>query len=87
MEDTKKVGKTGERALPYVEMVSTFALIIGFALVNLFQPGAATLVAAKWTNELDVERLHAGLNNEKWEKAQKPERILDKKTDHMSVVR
>ena len=40
MEDMKKVGKTGGLALLYFEVVSTFALIIGLVLVNLFQPGA-----------------------------------------------
>ena len=29
MEDMKKIGKTGGRALPYFEAVSTFAMIIG----------------------------------------------------------
>jgi len=40
MEDMKKVGKTGGLALLYFEVVSTFALIIGLVLVNVFQPGA-----------------------------------------------
>ncbi len=47
--------------------------------------GVATLVMAKWPNELDMERLQAGLNNETWEEAQEPERVLDKKTEHMPV--
>jgi aerobic C4-dicarboxylate transport protein len=40
MEDMKKVGKTGGLALLYFEVVSTLALIIGLAIVNLVQPGA-----------------------------------------------
>ena len=75
--------------------VAGLALILGIdrfmsearALTNLIGNGVATLVVAKWTNELDMERLHAGLNNETWEEAQEPERILDKKTEHMSVSR
>src|SRR3954466_16060368 len=39
MEDMKKVGKTGGLALLYFEVVSTFALIIGLVLVNVFKPG------------------------------------------------
>ena len=39
MEDMKKVGKTGGLALLYFEIVSTFALIIGLVLVNVFKPG------------------------------------------------
>ena len=75
--------------------VAGLALILGIdrfmsearALTNLIGNGVATLVVAKWTNELDMDRLHAGLNNETWEEAQEPESVLDKKTDHMAVVR
>ena len=73
--------------------VAGLALILGIdrfmsearALTNLIGNGVATLVVAKWTNELDVERLQAGLNNETWEEAQEPEMVLDKKTEHMAV--
>lgn len=57
------------------------------ALTNLIGNGVATLVVAKWTNELDMERLHAGLNNETWEEAQEPEMVLDKKTEHIAAGR
>jgi len=40
MEDMKKVGKTGGLALIYFEVVSTIALIVGLAIVNLVKPGA-----------------------------------------------
>jgi aerobic C4-dicarboxylate transport protein len=40
MEDLKKVGKTGLYALVYFEVVSTFALVVGLAVVNVFEPGA-----------------------------------------------
>ena len=73
--------------------VAGLALILGIdrfmsearALTNLIGNGVATLVVAKWTNELDVERLQAGLNNETWEEAQEPEMVLDKKTEHMAA--
>ena len=35
----KKVGRVGGKALLYFEVVSTFALAIGLAVMNLFQPG------------------------------------------------
>lgn len=68
--------------------VAGLALILGIdrfmsearALTNLIGNGVATLVVAKWTNELDVERMHAGLNNETWVEANRPEVLLDKKT-------
>lgn len=75
--------------------VAGLALILGIdrfmsearALTNLIGNGVATLVVAKWTNELDTERLKAGLNNETWEEAQEPEVLLDKNTEHMAASR
>src|SRR5512137_3227044 len=40
MEDMKKVGKVGAKALIYFEVVSTFALAIGLLVVSIVQPGA-----------------------------------------------
>jgi aerobic C4-dicarboxylate transport protein len=39
MEDMKKVGRVGGKALLYFEVVSTFALIIGLVVVNILKPG------------------------------------------------
>ena len=73
--------------------VAGLALILGIdrfmsearALTNLIGNGVATLVVAKWTNELDVNRLHAGLNNETWEEANQPEVLLNEKVEQMAV--
>jgi aerobic C4-dicarboxylate transport protein len=75
--------------------VAGLALILGIdrfmsearALTNLIGNGVATLVVAKWTNELDTERLTAALNNETWVEAQEPEILLNEKTEHMAVPR
>jgi aerobic C4-dicarboxylate transport protein len=40
MEDMKKVGRVGAKALLYFEVVSSIALVIGLAIVTLIQPGA-----------------------------------------------
>jgi aerobic C4-dicarboxylate transport protein len=40
MEDMKKVGRVGGKALLYFELVSTLALIIGLVIVNTLKPGA-----------------------------------------------
>jgi len=40
MQDTRKVGRVGIKAILYFEVISTLALIIGLIIVNLFQPGA-----------------------------------------------
>ncbi|NMM13432.1 MAG: dicarboxylate/amino acid:cation symporter [Rhodoferax sp.] len=73
--------------------VAGLALILGIdrfmsearALTNLVGNGVATLVVAKWTGELDTQRLHAGLNNETWTEADAPEVMLDQKVAHMAV--
>jgi aerobic C4-dicarboxylate transport protein len=40
MEDMKKVGRVGLKALLYFEAMTTLALIVGLVIVNLWQPGA-----------------------------------------------
>ncbi|MES2696504.1 MAG: dicarboxylate/amino acid:cation symporter [Verrucomicrobiota bacterium] len=40
MGDLKKVGRVGGRALLYFEVVTTFALLIGLVVANVFEPGA-----------------------------------------------
>ncbi|RXZ43589.1 dicarboxylate/amino acid:cation symporter [Crenobacter cavernae] len=40
MEDMKKVGRVGGKALLYFEAVTTLALIIGLIVVNVLKPGA-----------------------------------------------
>lgn len=73
--------------------VAGLALILGIdrfmsearALTNLVGNGVATIVVAKWTGDLDTDRLQAGLNNESWIEAEAPEVLLDKKVAHMAV--
>lgn len=40
MQDTKKVGRVGVKAILYFEVVTTFALIIGLFVINILKPGA-----------------------------------------------
>jgi aerobic C4-dicarboxylate transport protein len=40
MEDMKKVGRVGGKALLYFEIVSTIALLLGLAVGNIFHPGS-----------------------------------------------
>ncbi|HET7798703.1 MAG TPA: cation:dicarboxylase symporter family transporter, partial [Nevskia sp.] len=40
VQDLKKVGRVGGKALLYFEVVSTFALAIGLVVANLVKPGA-----------------------------------------------
>jgi len=66
--------------------VAGLALILGIdrfmsearALTNTIGNGVATIIVAKWSNELDEKRLHAQLNNETSEAANEPEAVLDR---------
>src|SRR3982750_1707552 len=40
IQDAKKVGRIGVKALVYFEIVSTFALVIGLVVGNVVKPGA-----------------------------------------------
>src|ERR1700731_1794289 len=40
MEDMKKVGRVGGKALLYFEIVSTLALLVGMVVGNVVRPGA-----------------------------------------------
>jgi aerobic C4-dicarboxylate transport protein len=65
--------------------VAGLALILGIdrfmsearALTNLIGNGVATVVVAKWTGDLDVERMHQRLNRETVVEAEEPEVVLD----------
>ena len=75
--------------------VAGLALILGIdrfmsearALTNLVGNGVATIVVAKWTGELDTQRLQAGLNNETWVEADQPEVLLDENVVHMAFAK
>ncbi|QOL48209.1 dicarboxylate/amino acid:cation symporter [Massilia litorea] len=47
MESMKELGRVGVRALVYFEVLSTFALLLGLIVVNVFQPGAGMNVDAR----------------------------------------
>jgi aerobic C4-dicarboxylate transport protein len=74
--------------------VAGLALILGIdrfmsearALTNLVGNGVATLVVAKWTGELDMERLQSALNNPTAVEADAPEVLLDAQVAHMAVA-
>ena len=56
------------------------------ALTNLIGNGVATIVVAKWTNDLDVKRLQRQLDNETDVEADEPEVALDQVEHHMPTV-
>ncbi|MGO4812760.1 dicarboxylate/amino acid:cation symporter [Cupriavidus sp. 2MCAB6] len=74
--------------------VAGLALILGIdrfmsearALTNLIGNGVATVVVAKWTGDLDVERMRRRLDNESDTEADEPEVVLDQVAAHMPVA-
>jgi len=74
--------------------VAGLALILGIdrfmsearALTNLIGNGVATVVVAKWTNDLDTVRMKRILDNETPAEADAPEAVLDKVETHMPVA-
>src|SRR5438128_302997 len=70
--------------------VAGLALILGIdrfmsearALTNLIGNGVATVVVAKWTNDLDTERMNKVLSSESDIEAEEPEKVLDASEAH-----
>jgi len=62
MEDMKKVGRVGLKALIYFEGVTTLALLVGLVVVNVLQPGVGMNVDAKTidTKSIQVYTTKAG---------------------------
>jgi aerobic C4-dicarboxylate transport protein len=62
MEDMKKVGRVGLKALIYFEVVTTLALIVGLVVVNVLQPGVGMNVDSKTidTKSIQVYTTKAG---------------------------
>jgi aerobic C4-dicarboxylate transport protein len=59
MQDIKKVGRVGGKALLYFEIVSTFALAIGLIIANLIKPGAGFNVDAATINTASIAEFTA----------------------------
>lgn len=55
MQDTKKVGRVGLKALLYFEVVTTLALVIGLIVINILKPGAGMHVAVATLDAKSVE--------------------------------
>jgi aerobic C4-dicarboxylate transport protein len=72
--------------------VEGLALILGVdrfmsearALTNTVGNGVATLIVARWTGDVDMDRMRAELNHETRLEADRPEAVLDARTDKMA---
>ncbi len=68
MQDMKKLGRVGVKALLYFEVVSTIALLIGLVVIHVFQPGIGMNIDI---STLDPEKLSA------YVKADKPHSLAE----------
>jgi aerobic C4-dicarboxylate transport protein len=74
--------------------VAGLALILGIdrfmsearALTNFIGNAVATLVVARWTNELDQSRMRRVLDNETPEEADEPEKVFDRTDERMPIA-
>ncbi|MFM0226642.1 dicarboxylate/amino acid:cation symporter [Paraburkholderia dipogonis] len=74
--------------------VAGLALILGIdrfmsearALTNFIGNAVATLVVAKWTNELDQPRMRRVLDSETSEEADEPEKVFDRTDESMPIA-
>jgi aerobic C4-dicarboxylate transport protein len=55
MQDTKKVGRVGLKAILYFEIVTTFALIIGLFVINILKPGAGMNIDPTTLDSASIE--------------------------------
>lgn len=64
MDDLKKVGKTGGKALLYFEVVTTAALVIGICVAYLFQPGNGVDISQ--ASHADISNYEKGAQDFSW---------------------
>jgi aerobic C4-dicarboxylate transport protein len=62
MENTKKVGRVGIKAIIYFEIVTTFALLIGLVVINILKPGVGMNIDPE---SLDIKSVESYITNSK----------------------
>ena len=55
MQNTKKVGRVGLKAILYFEVVTTLALIIGLIVINILKPGVGMNVDVASLDTKDIQ--------------------------------
>lgn len=66
MGDMKKVGRVGGKALIYFEIVTSFAIIIGLLVANIFQPGNGFNVSATHSDVSKVLSYEENASSMNW---------------------
>ena len=62
VRDLRMLGRMGIKSLIYFEVVSTIAMVLGFVLVNVFQPGVG-LHASNLAEAADAAKVTSGAHN------------------------
>lgn len=55
MQNVKKVGKVGLKAIIYFEIITTLALIIGLVVINVLKPGVGMNIDPKTLDAKSVQ--------------------------------
>jgi len=66
MDDMKKVGRVGGKALIYFEVVTTLAIIIGLFVANIYQPGKGFDVSATHTDPSKIQTYQESATGFNW---------------------
>ena len=64
MDNMHKVGRVGGKALLYFEVITTFAIVIGLVVANIFKPGVGVDMAI--TDVAKVKEYQAGASQIEW---------------------
>lgn len=64
MDNMHKVGRVGGKALLYFEVITTFAIVIGLVVANIFKPGVGVNMAI--TDVAKVKEYQAGASQIEW---------------------
>ena len=64
MNDLKKVGRVGGKAILYFEIVTTLALIIGITVSHFIEPGSG--IDSKAIQQGDISKFTSGANSFSW---------------------
>jgi aerobic C4-dicarboxylate transport protein len=67
MQDTKKLGRVGLKAIIYFEVVTTLALIIGLVVINILKPGVGMNVDSSTLDVKSAEALITKGNTATWQ--------------------
>lgn len=65
MDNIKQVGRVGVKALAYFTFMTTFALIIGLVVVNIYQPGAGMNIDPATLDTSSVQQYISGASQQK----------------------